>query len=509
MPASSGKKPSATATSAEKMIKDFYDGVIPDEPRSKIGDPKLDNAMERLLPTARHHQQQLQRQQDYSKARPFKNAALYMPAVSSTFADALAKLKLPSHMNFTPDDLQFTNPNSDLCFYPWVLYSAGQAAKTPKLAEKSNWLSGGVHDPRVVLIADSGGFQIQNDKIDFLWPETVERMLRWQERVATHSMVLDFPLATISSGGVAKHVERLKQDGIELDDLSKSLGFDTGFLACLFQTVRNNRYYRWHRKTGTTKILNIIQGRNERESKFWFVRMKQFHFDGWTFAGKHHSELAMTCRRLIELRDLGLLGPGQWLHFLGVSTMRVGAGLSFLQRALRKHTDATDIQLSFDSGSPVDAVVNGYKAIAGFDIDPNRWRFIEKRTRIPELIGDKRPLQDMLRAVAAKGDEIKLVRTALGANLTIDDMATQQFEGFTPAQTRYLQQVLLIHHNTQAYFEAFRQVYKTLDDKGILKRPMEIRHLPFLLDDVFTSETPMDFINKVELELNAQALAKA
>lgn len=508
MPASSDKRVPAHPRSSQEMFKSHYDGLLQESRKSRIGDPELDNEMEKLLPTAPHHRQQMQRQQDYSKARSLKNAAYYMPAISATFADKLATLKLPHHMGFTPDDLQFTNPGSNLCFYPWVLYSAGQAARTKEKANHSNWLSNGKHDPRVVLIADSGGFQIQQGTITFEWPSTVERMLRWQERVATHSMVLDFPLATIASGGVAIHVERLKQDGIELDSLSKSMGFDTGFLACLFQTVRNNRYYRLHAKTGTTKLLNIIQGRNERESKLWFDRMKQFHFDGWTFAGKHHSELATTCRRLIEMRDLGMLGPGQWLHFLGVSTMRVGAGLSFLQRALRQHTPANDIQLSFDSGSPVDAVVNGYKAVAGFDLDPDRWRFVEIKTRRDELRGDERPLHDLLAVVGAKGEDIKLVRTALGANLSIDDLATKQFPGFSGTQTRAIQQNLLIHHNTQAYFEAFRMVYRTLDNKGILHRPVEIRYLPILLDEVFTTETPMDFIDKAEPELNAQALAK-
>lgn len=236
--------------------------------------------------------------------------------------------------------------------------------------------------------------------------------------------------------------------------------------------------------------------------------MKQFHFDGWTFAGKHHSQLAITCRRLIEMRDLGMLGQGQWLHFLGVSTLRVGAGLSFLQRALRKHTAATDIQLSFDSGSPVDVMKNGYKAVAGFDLDPKKWRFLERRTRLPQHVGDKRPLHDLLYVTGANGRDVRPVRTALGANLTLGDFATAPFAGFTSKQTRGLQDVLLIHHNTQAFFEAFRHAYRALDDKNILLRPMEIRHLPFLLDDVFTKENPMDYINKVELELNAQALAK-
>lgn len=501
MPASSDKNTNAKSD-------DVWDGTLRNTPCTSLGDPEMDQMVEGLVPRQHAQQRALSRGRDYSIATAFENAAVYMPALSSTYVDALPGLALPKHFGFSVDDLQFTNPNSILCFYPWVLYSAGQAAKTTKLAKQRNWLTSGGHDPRVTLIGDSGGFQIQQGTIDFQGMATVERMLRWLEDIATHSMVMDFPLATIASGGVDIHVQRLMREGIEMDRLSQELGFDTGFLACLFQTVRNNRYYRWHRVSGKTKVLNIIQGRNERESKFWFDRMKQFHFEGWTFAGKHHSELATTCRRLIEMRDLGLLKPGQWLHFLGVSTLRVGAGLSFLQRALREHTDASDIQLSFDSGSPVDTMKNGYHAVTGVDLDPKSWRFRDAKTQLAEQVGDMRSVSELYE-LQPRDRHFKRTLTTLGAHLTIDDLSNRTLPGHTPEQTRKLQQVLLIHHNTQAYFEGFRHAYRVLDDRRILERPVEIRHLPGMLDEVFTTETPMKFINDAERELNAQALAKA
>ncbi|MEP5731784.1 MAG: hypothetical protein ABJL67_20685 [Sulfitobacter sp.] len=507
MPASYDKNRTAAVPKPTEVVDDPYFGVLRDEPRTSLEDPELDQLVENLLPRTRNEQLNLKQGRDYSEANAFANAAVYMPALSSTYVDALPGLTLPRHFGFSADDLQFTNPHSTLCFYPWVLYSAGQAAKTQKLAVKRNWLTSGGHDPRVTLIGDSGGFQIQQGTIEFEGMPTVERMLRWLEDIATHSMVMDFPLATIASGGVDIHVQRLMREGVEMEKLSKALGFDTGFLACLFQTVRNNRYYRMHRKTGATKVLNIIQGRNERESKFWFDRMKQFHFEGWTFAGKHHSELAMTCRRLIEMRDLGSLKPGQWLHFLGVSTLRVGAGLSFLQRALRSHTDASDIQLSFDSGSPVDTMKNGYHAVTGVDLDPKSWRFRDAKTQLAEQVGDMRSLSE-LHETQPRNRYFKRTLTTLGALLTIGDLSKRTLPGFTPPQTRKLQQVLLIHHNTQAYFEGFRHAYRTLDDRRILERPVEIRHLPALLTEVFTSETPMQFIQDAERELNALALAK-
>ncbi|WP_299871016.1 hypothetical protein [uncultured Sulfitobacter sp.] len=505
MPASYDKKlPAAALKDASEPP---YFGVLSNEERSSQEDPAFDQDVENLVPRLQSEQLNLNQGRDYSEAKAFANAAVYLPALSSTYVDALPGLRLPHHFRFTPEDLKFTNPSSKLCFYPWVLYSAGQAAKTAKLAKQRNWLTGGNHDPRVTLIGDSGGFQIQQGTINFNGMPTVERMLRWLEDVATHSMVMDFPLATIASGGVDIHVQRLISEGIEMEKLSKQLGFDTGFLACLFQTTRNNRYYWKNRVPRKTKVLNIIQGRNERESKFWFQRMQQFRFDGWTFAGKHHSELAMTCRRLIEMRDLGYLRQGQWLHFLGVSTLRVGVGLSMLQRALRKHTGASDIQLSFDSGSPVDTMKNGYHAVTGVDLDPNSWRFRDAKTHLDNQVGDMRPISQLVEK-QSRGRMFKQTLTTLSAHLTIDDFSKKTFAGFTKEQSHKLQQVLLIHHNTQAYFEGFRHAYRTLADHNSLERPKELVSLPALLDGVFTSETPMQFIQDAERELNALALAK-
>ena len=113
---------------------------------------------------------------DYSSARAFNNVAIYTPALSQGWINTIERaINKPSDFSFpkfgdftlAPEDLQFTNPNSRLCFYPWVLYSAGQAAPTDNAAKKNNWLTRKPRDPRVVVIGDSGGFQIQEQTIKF------------------------------------------------------------------------------------------------------------------------------------------------------------------------------------------------------------------------------------------------------------------------------------------------------------------------------------------------------
>lgn len=95
---------------------------------------------------------------DYSKSKAFENVALYTPALSEAFISTLNKPNADLGGGFSNVDLQFTNPNSKLFFYPWVLYSAGQAAATKSKAGAVNWLTDRAsRDHRVVVLGDSGG----------------------------------------------------------------------------------------------------------------------------------------------------------------------------------------------------------------------------------------------------------------------------------------------------------------------------------------------------------------
>ncbi|MEP1206123.1 MAG: hypothetical protein ABJM29_16210 [Rhizobiaceae bacterium] len=447
---------------------------------------------------------------DYSAASAFNNVAIYTPALSqgwiSTIERAInnpANFSFPKFGDFTlsPEDLQFTNPNSRLCFYPWVLYSAGQAAQTENAAKKNNWMTTNPRDPRVVVIGDSGGFQIQEQTIKFEGDKTVRRMLHWLERVADYSMVMDFPTGKIALGNLLPHTERMIATGTPIEDMARQSNMDSGFITCLEQTVRNNDEYVRSRAPGATQMLNVLQGRNEKESAAWFERVKSYPFEGWAFAGKHHSELAISLRRLIQMRDEGLLMDCPWIHFLGVSTPKVGAALSYLQRSLREHTDAKNIQLTFDSKSPVDAVINGYRPMVGCDFDSSKWSIRFEKVDFKAASTDCRTLCEF--AQDWKGDNPNrfVAQTALGMRLKLSDLFSD------PSGKQRLpdsfQQALLIHHNTQVYFESFRRMYGFLDEGQLHRRPESLQLMQMLIDGVFRTEKPMQAINELELQLNA------
>ena len=283
---------------------------------------------------------------NYHEAKEFQNSALYTPAISATYIGHVERLEkdekeakdacdpnlnpflqMNANFLFGADDLKFINPNSKLFFYPWVLYSAGQGAKTDGMSKKDNWVTTTPRDKRVVVLGDSGGYQIQQSSIDFDPEVTPERMLRWLERIADYSMILDFPTGGIDKGSVIPHVKRLIKDGIDIKAIAKQIGFSTDYTACLEQTKLNNDYFVQNRKANATEFLNVIQGRNEDESRFWYDAVKHYPCEGWAFAGKHSVMLSMTLRRLIQMRNDRLLKQNQFIHFLGVSTLNVSAAV--------------------------------------------------------------------------------------------------------------------------------------------------------------------------------------
>lgn len=457
---------------------------------------------------------------DYTAPKVFDNVAIYTPALSGGYVkdiEELAEQEEQAHIqgdpsqdpfagfDFTAEDLKFIKPNSKLCFYPWVLFSAGQGAKTDAVAQETNWITERLgRDPRVVVLGDSGGFQIQGQTISFDPKTTPTRMLKWLERLADQSMILDFPTGGIATGAMEPHIKRLEADGIPVSGEAQKHKLSRGYMACLLETERNNDIFLKHRTPGATKLLNVIQGRNEQESAFWYQRVKRFSqaqqnpFEGWSFAGKHSVQLSMTLRRLIQMRDDRLLQPAQYIHFLGVSTLKVGAALTFIQRSLRKHTDASDVQITFDTKSPVDMMANGYRAISGFDLSPDKWSLHSQPTNLPKNSTSHLLLSNVASEWAAKKPFRKIARTGLGDVLQLKDLVAAPNPSGRKAVPSKLQQALLVHHNTQAMIEAFRCAYKLLDEKHFSERPSAVRWMGEMIDLVFNTQTPMTLINELE-----------
>lgn len=455
---------------------------------------------------------------NYAKSKLFKNVARYTPALSEGYINSIARLarqeadaiadddpranpfeKFP----FGADDLKFINPNSKLCFYPWVLFSGGQGARTKDAATNDNWITRSPRDPRVVLLGDSGGYQIQEQSIPFDPKETPGRMLKWLERVADQSMVLDFPTGGVATGAMVPHADQLIAEGIDVFGKAKKAGFSSGYMAALIRTKQNNQYFADRRVASATNLLNVIQGRDEEESRYWYEQVRDFPFEGWAFAGKHSVQLSITLRRLIQMRDDGKLEPNSYIHFLGVSTFKVGCALSMIQRALRKYTDAKGLQLTFDSKSPVDAMANGYQAIVGYDFGPDRWSVRTEKTNLKKYVDSNALLADTAIDWAARRPGRKTARSTLGHLLRLRDLVGRVDPNTYKRTPSALQQTLLVHHNTQALIEGFREAYRFLGRNSFADRPKSIAQLDLIIRGIFIAENPFAAIDEWAVQLDA------
>ncbi len=105
---------------------------------------------------------------DYSKSKAFNSdVAVYAPAISAAFVKTLEKQRKPGEKiagRFSNEDLQFTNPNTRLFFYPWALYSAGQAASTGAAAKKDSWLTRRPRDRRLCCLGIVAGFKCSRER---------------------------------------------------------------------------------------------------------------------------------------------------------------------------------------------------------------------------------------------------------------------------------------------------------------------------------------------------------
>ena len=123
----------------------------------------------------------------------YKHYARFLPAVSEMYSKFLSGTRTSKRScPISATDLNFLDSNSNLFSFPYFLYSAGQSMKMERRAstlQKDTFLNRDRN--KTVMVGDSGGFQIQTNKIKFRGEKTVEMLLRWLEEYCDWSMILD------------------------------------------------------------------------------------------------------------------------------------------------------------------------------------------------------------------------------------------------------------------------------------------------------------------------------
>ena len=293
-----------------------------------------------------------------------KDYAVYLPAISSFYSTYVAKQRLeefipknriPKGFDRGIEGMNFLNPEDGYFTYKYGLYSAGHAQLD---LQKSMIQESMIQDRdrnNTMILGDSGGYQIGKGVLKFDWldfegveaTKTRQKILEWLELTADWSMMLDVPT------WACDHIHSPKTGLKSFED-------------CLEKTRFNNDYFLKNR-LGHTKWLNVLQGSDWNTAEQWYTGVKEFSdpnvwgdkaAEGWAFGGANMCKMDITLKRLMTMREDGLLKGKNWIHFLGTAQLDWSCYLTSIQRQIRKHINE-EITISFDCASPFIATAHG------------------------------------------------------------------------------------------------------------------------------------------------------
>ena len=294
-----------------------------------------------------------------------KDYAVYLPAISSFYSTYIAKQRLekfiederiPTGFDRGIEGMNFLNPEAGYFTYKYGLYSAGHAQLDLQKSITQESMIQQRDRANTMILGDSGGYQIGKGVLKFDWlnfegPEankTRQKILEWLELTADWSMMLDVPT------WACDHIH------------SPKTGLKT-FEDCLEKTRFNNDYFLENR-LGQTKWLNVLQGSDWDTAERWYEGVKEFsdpkgkyagkEAEGWAMGGANMCKMDITLKRLMTMREDGLLEGKNWMHFLGTAQLDWSCYLTLIQRQLRKHINP-ELTISFDCASPFIATAHG------------------------------------------------------------------------------------------------------------------------------------------------------
>jgi len=293
-----------------------------------------------------------------------RDYAVYLPAISSFYSTYIAKQRLeefvplsriPAVFDRGIEGMNFLNPEEGYFFYKYALYSAGHAQLDLNKAMTQDSMLQQRDRVNTMVLGDSGGYQIGKGILKFDWLDfegkaankVRDDILAWLEVTADWSMLLDVP-------------------SWACDPVNREKTGLTSFQDCLDKTCFNNEYW-LKRRVGQTKFLNVLQGSDWDTAEQWYQGVKKFSdnsiwgdraAEGWAFGGVNMCKMDITLKRLMTMREDGLLEGKNWIHFLGTAQLDWSCYLTSIQRQLRKHINE-ELTISFDCASPFVATAHG------------------------------------------------------------------------------------------------------------------------------------------------------
>jgi hypothetical protein len=293
-----------------------------------------------------------------------KDYSVFLPAISGFYSTYVSKQqageyvpknRIPTDFDRGIEGMNFLNPEQGYFTYKYGLFSAGHAQLDIQKSITQESMIQGRDRTKTMILGDSGGYQIGKGILKFDWADfegpkaskVRQQILEWLELTADWSMMLDVPTWAC--------------DRVH----SPKTGLKT-FEDCLEKTKFNNNYFLTNR-LGQTKFLNVLQGSDWETAEKWYQGVKEFSdpavwgdkaAEGWAFGGANMCRMDVTLKRLMTLREDGLLANKNWIHFLGTAQLDWACFLTSIQRQIRRHINE-EISISFDCASPFIATANG------------------------------------------------------------------------------------------------------------------------------------------------------
>ena len=358
-----------------------------------------------------------------------KDYAIFLPSISAIYARLISQPNdrrvggLPGGL----EDLNFLNANTNLFYYPIALYSSGHSVWDLDQSEIQEAMIQKRNRNQTVIVGDSGGYQIatgvlkwpwqkKRDQSDSDWVKDKDKIrmsiLRWLEHTCEYSMVLDVPTGSLLKFGNDPKTGENLHPGVK------------NFRDCLTSSLENHDFFIRNRREGSTRFMNVLQGRNQEEGDVWWDAVKDLPFETWAYSNVQASNIAINMRRIIIQRDAGYLEGRDWIHYLGNGKIKAGCALTTLQRAWRKHINPR-VTLSYDAASPFVNVAKG-NIYYSWEVSPTSMAF--KGGAVPdrkELKGSNELFQDW---VNDRNVKWAIRESSVGKKVSIGDICVKGYD---------------------------------------------------------------------------------
>lgn len=445
--------------------------------------------------------------------------ALFLPAVSSFYISGLGKqrkgeqyfdkARIPAQFNGDVEKLNFLNSKEGLYYYKWGLYSAGHANLDTTKNDPSESIIR-EREAGTFMLGDSGGFQILKAQWPADWKDPncpramIKRkaVLNWMDTYMDYGMCLDIPSQSLTTFNIKDPKTGKSAHGISTIE------------EAITATHINNEYFIKNRN-GKCKFLNVLQGRNHKQSDDWYAEMKKYcdpniykdnHFNGWAFGGQNKIDVHLMLRRLVDIIHDGLLieGKHDLIHCLGVSIMEYAVLFSDIQKAIRKYHNPK-LQITFDCASPFFSAAKGL-AYFNNSIEHNKkWAYsMEKTAEKKSYANDNRKYSD---AVLQDKIHDKFTDSPVTDRMLMKDLCYrgQGFIGQHGKETKTswdtLSYTLLQSHNVYMHMTAVQEANRQYD-KGIMPKMVmskfDNEHFGQIVDKIFAQKDRQKSLDMIE-----------